>query len=195
MHRADNGIGGRFAVKRLRSELARENEEAEVNPRRKRLREKTKFPRQINLIWVVQTRSQKYSPFQRPQISGYWRRLDPARGAYRDRHERGTGCGGRGSVGAQGDRRADSFRERFAACKTNGALPGEAFWRRRAAAYGKTVWSWHPLLVSSCRWRTRSNRVGSAIKPAATVTRRIRRRGERGISRKTIARGMPECFR
>jgi hypothetical protein len=34
-----------------------------------------------------------------------------------------------------------------------------------------------------------------AIKPAATVTRRIRRRGERAISRKTIARGMPECFR
>jgi hypothetical protein len=34
-----------------------------------------------------------------------------------------------------------------------------------------------------------------AIKPAVTVTRRIRRRGERGISRKAIARGMPECFR
>jgi hypothetical protein len=35
----------------------------------------------------------------------------------------------------------------------------------------------------------------SAIKPAATVTRRIRRRGEHDISRQTIARGMPECFR
>jgi hypothetical protein len=35
----------------------------------------------------------------------------------------------------------------------------------------------------------------NAIKPAATVTRRIRRRGERGISRKAIARGMPECLR
>ena len=33
------------------------------------------------------------------------------------------------------------------------------------------------------------------IKPAATVTRRIRRRGERGISRKTIAQGMPDCLR
>ena len=28
-----------------------------------------------------------------------------------------------------------------------------------AGAYGKTVWSWHPLLVSSCRWRQRSNRI------------------------------------
>jgi len=34
-----------------------------------------------------------------------------------------------------------------------------------------------------------------SLKPAATVTRRIRRRGEHGISRKTIAWGMPECFR
>ena len=59
-----------------------------------------------------------------------------------------------------------------------------------ADAYGKTVWSRHPLLVPSCRWRVRSDRIGgSAIKPAATVTRRIRRRGERGISRKTIAQG------
>ena len=69
--------------------------------------------------------------------------------------------------------------------------------RRRTAlvAYGKTVWSRHPLLVPSCRWRRRSDRIDEAIKPAATVTRRIRRRGERGISRKAIAQGMSECFR
>jgi hypothetical protein len=34
----------------------------------------------------------------------------------------------------------------------------------------------------------RSNRIVLAIKPAATVTRRIRRRGEHGISRKAIGR-------
>jgi hypothetical protein len=34
-----------------------------------------------------------------------------------------------------------------------------------------------------------------AIKPAATVTRRIRRRGEHGISRKAIAQGMPDRLR
>ena len=33
----------------------------------------------------------------------------------------------------------------------------------------------------------------SAARPSATVTRRIRRRGEHGISRKAIAQGMPEC--
>ena len=62
-----------------------------------------------------------------------------------------------------------------------------------AAAYGKTVWSWHPWLVSSCRWRIRSNRIDCAIKPAAMEARRIRLQGERGISRQTIAQGMPEC--
>jgi hypothetical protein len=45
----------------------------------------------------------------------------PARGAYRDRHERGRGCGGRGSVGARVVRRA-VFRERATARRTNGAI-------------------------------------------------------------------------
>ena len=34
---------------------------------------------------------------------------------------------------------------------------------------------------------------GKTFNPLATVTRRIRGRGERGISRKTIAQGMPDC--
>ena len=42
---------------------------------------------------------------------------------------------------------------------------------------------------------SRPNRVRQSFNPSATVTRRIRRRGERGISRKTIAQGMSECFR
>src|SRR5260370_5216601 len=64
-------------------------------------------------------------------------------GAYRDRHERGAGCGGR-----KGARRAtaiagrDEPRERCAACSMIGA-----------GADGKTVPFWHPLLLSS--WRRR----------------------------------------
>jgi len=54
----------------------------------------------------------------------------------------GTGCGGRGSVGRvvvfAG---RTSVRERTRAVQTTGA-----------DAYGKAVWSWHPLLVSSCRF-------------------------------------------
>jgi hypothetical protein len=73
-------------------------------------------------------------------------------------------------------------RERFTSRRMNGAI-----------AYGKTVWFWHPWLVSSCRWRIRSNRIDCAIKPAAMEARGIRLQGEHGISRKAIAQGMPEC--
>ena len=65
-----------------------------------------------------------------------------------------------------------------------------------ADAYGKTVWFWHPLLVSSRRrFSLAQPGLTKSFNPPMTVTRRIRRRGERGISRKAIARGMPECFR
>jgi hypothetical protein len=73
-----------------------------------------------------------------------------------------------------------------------GTKPGEASWRRRVA-YSKAVWSWHPLLVSSRRRCFGPNRARKTFNPPMTVTRRIRRRGERGISCKTIVQGMPEC--
>src|SRR5467141_1708543 len=55
--------------------------------------------------------------------------------------------------------------------------------RETIAAYGKTVWSWHPLLVSSRRRLYRPDRVRQNLNPPMTVTRRIRRRGEHDISR------------
>jgi hypothetical protein len=58
-----------------------------------------------------------------------------------------------------------------------------------AKAYGKTVWSWHPLLVSSWRRCCESDRARKTANSPTTVTRRIRRRGEHGISRKAIAQG------
>jgi hypothetical protein len=61
------------------------------------------------------------------------------------------------------------------------------------AAYGKTVWSWHPLLVSSRRRFAKLNRAMRAANSPATEAKRIRLRGERGISRQTIAQGMPGC--
>src|SRR6266851_2951406 len=65
--------------------------------------------------------------------------------------------------------------------------------RRRTmlSADGKAVWFWHPLLVLNLRRRVGPTGLGQTFNPQMTVTRRIRRRGERGISRKTIARGMP----
>ena len=54
-----------------------------------------------------------------------------------------------------------------------------------ADAYGEVVWSRRPDAgVKSC---------GKARE--AMVARKPGRQGERDISRKTIARGRPECFR
>ena len=75
--------------------------------------------------------------------------------------------------------RVDQARELTNGTQTNDAL-----------ADCEAVWFWHPLLVLNLR-----RRVGPTGQtkpyPRMTVTRRIRRRGERGISVKTIARGMP----
>jgi hypothetical protein len=40
--------------------------------RRNRLRAKPDFTNRFKLIWVVQSRSQKYSAFRKPQISGFF---------------------------------------------------------------------------------------------------------------------------
>src|ERR1700737_4492288 len=61
-------------------------------------------------------------------------------------------------------------RERSNGAQTNGVV-----------AYGKSVWFWHPLLVSSWRRRVGPTGCGYAVNSPATVTRRIRRRGERAI--------------
>jgi len=66
------------------------------------------FCNAFKVIWVIQSAAQKYFAFAVGQISSTSSpRPFPARGRIARRHERGRGCGGRGSVGAQGDRRAD----------------------------------------------------------------------------------------
>jgi hypothetical protein len=62
------------------------------------------------------------------------------------------------------------------------------------AAYGKTVWFWRPLLASSRRRFAKLNRAMRAVNSPAMEARGIRLQGERGISCKPIARGMPGCF-
>ena len=55
----------------------------------------------------VQPLAQKYSAYPVGQITDLTPRVSPERGAARDRHGRGMGCGGRGSVlratGLQGE--------------------------------------------------------------------------------------------
>ena len=84
-------------------------------------------------------------------------------------------------------------------------VAGRVLWTRErrdgalgdgAEAYGEIVWSWHPLLVLNRRRFSRGP-TGSCktANPQMTVAKGIRRRGERAISRKTIAQGMPDCLR
>ena len=55
------------------------------------------------------------------------------------------------------------------------------------------MWSWRPWLASSRRRRCEPDRVRDAVNSPMTEARGIRLRGELGISRQTIAQGMPEC--
>jgi hypothetical protein len=130
-------------------------------------------------------------------------RLDPVpqRGVSRSSRTRERDAVDAAASGAKRHRRAGFACERWTGARTNGvetprAEPGGSHTVRRkvlveVAAYGKAVWSWHPLLVSSWRRFLRAQPGGQAINPPTTVARRIRRRGERGISRKTIAQGEP----
>jgi hypothetical protein len=110
----------------------------------------------INVICPVQSLQKKYSASQPTQITGLSQSSRLSRGALAIVANVGTGCGGRGSVG-----RAGAVAGRFSVsdrdAQTNDVASG--FTSASPTELGKTVNS--PM----------------------TVTRRIRRRGERGISR------------
>ena len=99
------------------------------------------------------------------------------------RHERGTGCGGRENAGApsRSQARGKPVSDRA------GAEDERRFWRT-AKPCGPDTRCWCQVCGGQ-----RPNRVRRNLNPQATVTRRIRRRGEHGISRQTIAQGMPDC--
>lgn len=102
-------------------------------------RAKRNLPNGFNLIWVVQPPSQIYFVSHSPQISGSYRavssrqegRIAIVTNARRDAVD--ATASARKMIAGR-----DRTRERFIACKTNDA-----------GAYGKTVWSRHPLLVPS----------------------------------------------
>src|ERR1700687_2441007 len=122
----------------------------------------------------VQPHFQKYFRSRLTQIKSISSAVSSPRGAYRDRHGRGAGCGGRGSAGRETGLQGGS----------NGLVSNQTARRRTALfADGEAVWSWHPLLVSSWRRHVGPTGRGYAVNSPTTVTRRIRRRGEHEISR------------
>jgi len=62
------------------------------------LRRGTILLNRINVIWAVQSLLKKYSVSRLTQITFKTHPSRPTRGAYRDRHGRGAGCGGRGGA-------------------------------------------------------------------------------------------------
>jgi hypothetical protein len=60
------------------------------------LRANRNFCSEIKLANPIKIGAQKYSTFAFPKFDVRCTRSAPTRGAYRDRHERGAECGGRG---------------------------------------------------------------------------------------------------
>ena len=60
------------------------------------VRAQRKLLKRINVIWVVQSPVKKFSVSRPTQISRISLAVPPLRGAFRDRHGREAGCGGRG---------------------------------------------------------------------------------------------------
>ena len=127
----------------------------------------------------------KYScSYRRANQSYNFRRLIPHEGASAIVTNVGVGCGGRGSVGRASMIAGRFFRERSSRARRTMLM-------RTAKACGSGTRCWCQIgggIASPTGSR-------NTVNPPVTVTRRIRRREERAISRKTIARGMSECFR
>ena len=94
------------------------------------LRTQTNFVSRNKLICPVQSLAQKYPASRSTRNTFKSAPSRPDRGAFRDRHERGTGCGGRGGVGAQFVIAGRGpTRERSQARRTNDAgADGEVVW-------------------------------------------------------------------
>jgi hypothetical protein len=60
------------------------------------VRAETKNASAINVIWAVQSSLKKYFVSRFTQITSIIPAVPPLRGAFRDRHGREAGCGGRG---------------------------------------------------------------------------------------------------
>ena len=177
-----------------------------VGTAQKRLCPPTDFARRANHSKSVQPFLEKYSAFPVGQIiSTSSPHPVPKRGALAIVTNVGMGCGGRGSVG-----RVIAVAGRFYV--SDRAARGRTALQRLRQDFGRLHAGGLGIGGGCC---VRQSRVvlapvagvklaevvrtlpgfRSTANPSATVTRRIRRRGEHGISRKAIAQGRPECFR
>ena len=136
-----HGDGFRFALPILRT-AGDQQKPAEGS--RKAVFVRSNFSNAINLICPVQSSPRKYTSSRPTQISPTTSPVPgPPRGAYRDRHGRWAG----NAVDAAAPAALIRIAGRALACERSAARQ-----TNDAEAYGKSVWFWHPWLVSN-RWR------------------------------------------
>jgi hypothetical protein len=85
------------------------------------------YPTGKSRMVSVESFAQKYSASRFPQITPTTPPSRPKRGAYPDRQKRGAGCGGRGSVGVNGNCRAGFACERSPSCRRTALCSAEPF--------------------------------------------------------------------
>ena len=166
------------------------------------LRAQANFLNQINLILPCPASAGKIFRFRQTQITPTTPAIRPRRGALAIVTNVGAGCGGRGSVRRESVRRA-VIRERarraderrfnaFARASVGRHSAGWSFWRRKlrtAKPCGPGTRGW----CQAGGGLQAPNRAMRTVNSSAMEARGIRLQGELGISRKTIAQGMPGC--
>ncbi len=133
---------------------------------------------------AVQSPLQKYFRSRPPQITSTTLAIPPHRGAYRDRHGRGEGCGGRGSVlRATKGCRADSYES---------GSDTEHADERRLQRTAKSCGPDAPTLASSSRMLCRPNRAEAQRQSADDGGKTARSPGRaRRKPLKPLRAGMP----
>ena len=120
------------------------------------MREKLIFCNNFNVICPVQSRLQKYTSSRETQITPTTPRHPvPVEGRWPSSRTLGRVAVDAAASGAW-------------SCLQGGlrSVSGHNVQTTGEAAYGKAVWSWHPLLVSSWRRKRRPNRVSTILQSA-----------------------------
>src|SRR6266705_7043274 len=166
--------------RRLDSKLMPWNTESRGQARRLQLVRSGDLP--VGLF-CVESALQKYFGFHPPQIISRTFAIPPTQGAYHDRHERGEGCGGRGSV-----LRAKWLQGRFRPVSDHQAC-GREMLLRTAKSCGPDA----PTLASSSRMASRLYRAQTSCRSADDGGKRARSPGRaRSKPLKPLRAGMPD---
>jgi hypothetical protein len=170
------------------------------------MRAEINFPNDSNVICPVQTRTKKYSAC--PVGANQWRisaRLTQTRGGSRSSRTRvemrwtrqrraRNGIAGQVSPVSDQPARGRTALQRLRQNFGRRHVAGRGMWWRCCVRRRRVVLA-SVADVKSAEVLQNPTGMRRIVNPQATVTTRIRRRGERAISRKAIAQGRPDALR